>query len=495
VSTSARELAEFDGLGQAELVRSGEITALELAEAALERIGLVDPLLGSVVWRMTDLDRQLARLHRDGASSPLAGVPTLLKDLGSHYAGEPERCGSRFTSEFVPDHDSELVIRMRQAGLVIVGKSSTSEFGNANETTLPGPTNNPWDLRRSTGGSSAGAGAAVAAGLVPLAHGSDGGGSIRWPAAWCGLFGLKPTRGRNTLGPDAAEGCVGLPVAHVLTRTVRDSAAALDALSGPIAGDPFVPPQGDGSFLEAAVRPPGGLRIGFSVDAPDGQPVDDACRQAVMVAARSCEALGHIVEEAAPSYDVESLVAEFENITFDGNAASADDWSDRLGHPANDEDIEPLSWFLIERGRRRSASQHVRSVGRLQRLARNAAAFFSTYDAFLTPANPTPPTRHEELTPTRGNVEEIWRRELGGGIFLLLANVTGFPAMSVPLHWSSDDLPVGAHFLGNFAREDVLFSLGTQLEQSVPWTDRRPPVWAGDRHQPVAGGGPGGRGR
>lgn len=490
MSAPARELAELDGLGQAELVRSGEVTAREVAEAALERIDLVDSLLGSVVWRMTDLDHQLARLGPSGSGSPLAGVPTLLKDLNSHYAGQPERSGSRFTGTFVPHHDSELVVRMRQAGLVVVGKSSTSEFGNANETTLPGPTNNPWDLARSTGGSSAGAGAAVAAGLVPLAHASDSGGSIRWPAAWCGLFGLKPTRGRTSLGPDAAEGCAGLPVAHVLTRTVRDSAAALDILSGPMPGDPFMPPRWGRSFLEEAAQPPGRLRIGFSVDAPDGQPVHDACREAVMVAARNCEALGHIVEEAAPNYDAASLAREFEGITFDANAASADDWGDRLGHAANDEDIEPLSWFLIERGRRRSASQHVRSVRRLQRLARDASAFFSVYDAFLTPTNPTPAARHEELTPTRENVEEIWRRELGGGTFLLLANVTGFPAMSVPAHWSDDGLPVGAHFLGNFAREDILFSLGTLLEQSMPWAGRRPPVWAGAGHQQVAGGSP-----
>jgi len=474
VSTSAWELADYDGIGQAELIRSGQVSARELAQAALERIEQVDPLLCSVVWLMQDLDSQLDQLTPDRHGAPLSGVPTLLKDLGADYAGAPERCGSRFTTDFVPDGDSELVARMQRAGLVIVGKSSTSEFGNANEVTLPGPTHNPWNRALSTGGSSAGAGAAVAARLVPLAHGSDGGGSIRWPAAWCGLFGLKPTRGRNPFGPHGSEGCAGLPVAHVLSWSVRDSAAALDALSGPDVGAPFRAPEPERPFLADLPRPPGQLRIGYCLQAPDRRPVDDDSRAAAALAARLCEELGHIVEPAEPVYDVPGIVREFEALTWDSNAANIDAWEQRLRRKATEDDIEPLTWMLTARGRRRSASDHINSVNRLRRISREAVRFFEDYDLFLTPTNPSAARPHAELTPTAANVDEVWERELGGGIFLLLGNISGHPAMSVPLYWSAAGLPVGSHFMARHGREDVLLRLAAQLEQACAWGSRRP---------------------
>lgn len=477
MTPAAWELARLDGVGQAELIVRGEVSARELADAALQRIDELDAELGSVVWRMEDVEEQLDALA--ASASPLAGAPTLLKDVGARYAGAPRWDGSRFVGGVVDATDSELVTRMRRAGLIFVGKSSSSEFANTNETSWPGPTNNPWELGRSTGGSSAGAGAAVGARLVPLAHGSDAGGSIRWPAAWCGVFGFKPTRARNPLGPEATEGCAGLTVAHVLSVSVRDSAAALDATGAPDVGGPFVAPNpgAAGGYLEAVAREPQGLRIAFSTAAPDGRRVEAACVQAVLEAARLCQELGHHVEEAAPEYDVETLVREFEGYTFDANAASLDGWEATLGRVATEADFDPITWWLVERGRERSASEHINGVARLHRVARDAASFFTTYDLFLTPATPTPPARHEELSPSPGEVEEVWgNRELGGGIFLLLANITGHPAMSVPLSWSADGLPVGAHFTGRLGREDILFGLAGALERARPWAERLPPI-------------------
>jgi amidase len=474
--TSAWALAEFDALDQAALVRSGEASPRELAEAALKRVDDLDCLLGSVVWRMEDVDRQLEKLATIRSAGPLFGVPTLLKDIGAHYTGAPQRLGSRFIPPVVSDHDSEFVARLRQAGLTIIGKSATSEFANSGETTLPGPTNNPWDLDRSTSGSSTGSAAAVAAGLVPMAHGSDSGGSIRLPAGWCGLFGLKPSRARNPYGPDGTEGCAGLSAAHMLTRSVRDSAAALDVLAGPDIGAPFLAPPAPDSFLGEVPRDPGRLRIGWTATAPRGLPVDDACRLAVESTARLCEELGHVVEEAMPAYDEESLFHEFDYLTFDDSVASIEDWERRLGRKATDADIEPLTWYLIERGRPRTASEHVNGVSRLRRAARDAAAFFQSYEVFLTPTNPTLPALHQELTPTAENVDEVWEIELGGGCFTILANVLGTPAMSVPLNWSQDGLPIGSHFTAAIGREDLLLRLAGQLEAARPWAQRWPPV-------------------
>jgi amidase len=472
------ELARLDALAQSELVRNREVTARELAEAAVARIDELDSKLGSVAWRMDDLDRQLTTLDGDGApGSPLRGVPTLLKDVGTPYAGSPRWDGSRFIGGVVDDHDAELVTRMRGAGLVFVGKSTSSELGNTNETSWPGPTNNPWDLGRSTGGSSAGAGAAVAARLVPIAHGSDAGGSIRWPAAWCGVFGLKPTRARNPLGPDRTEGCAGLTVAHMLTVSVRDSAAALDALNGRDTGAPYVAPAASRSYLDELERDPGPLRIGLMLDAPDGRDVDPRCRRAAIDTAALCEQLGHHVEEAAPMYDVETLVREFEGVTWDGNAATLDALQAELGRTATENDFDPITWWLMQRGRTRTASDHINGLGRLHRVAREAAAFFDTFDMLLSPTNPTPAATHEELSPNPDQVEWVWaNRELGGGIFMLLANTTGQPAMSVPLVWTDEGLPVGSHFTAGLGREDVLLQLAGQLERARPWAGRIPAI-------------------
>ena len=461
MTASAWELADLDGLGQAALVARGALSRAELAEAALERIEELNERLGAVAWTNPDAAEEGVA---DGG--PLAGAPILVKDIGTQARGAPRWDGSRYLDGTVDTHDSDLVARFRRAGLTVVGKSCCSEFANSSETSWPARTDNPWDPSRSPGGSSAGAAAAVAAGIVPIAHATDDGGSIRWPAAWCGLFGLKPSRGRNPLGPDGGEGCGGISAAHVVTRSVRDSAAVLDATSG----------SGEG-YLDGLEVDPGPLRIALSDRVPAGKPLDDACRSAVRASASLCEELGHHVEEAEPTYDAALLEAEFHGLTCDGNAAAIDALEAELGRAATDDELQPLTRWLIEQGRGRSASDHVNGVGRLNQVGRAAVPFFAEHDVLLTPATRTPALPHADLTPTDETAEAIWfELELGGADFLLLANVLGYPAMSVPLWWTRDGLPVGSHFTAAAGREDVLLRLARQLEQSSPWADRRPPI-------------------
>jgi amidase len=478
VTSAAWELAELDGLGQAELVWRRQVSVAELVRAALQRLEDVNAALNAVVSPINDIDAQVAAVASGGTRLPFGGVPTLLKDLGAQYRGSPQSDGSRFVRGFVGTEDSTIVTRMKAAGMVFVGRSGSSEFGAESETTLYGPTNNPWDLSRSTGGSSAGAAAAVASRLVPIAHASDTGGSIRGPAARCGLFGLKPTRGRNPLGPERSDTCAGLGVAHVLTWSVRDSAAVLDAISGPEPGSFSIPAPSPSSYLDGVGQDPPPLRIGVSLDSPNEQSVDEECRMAVVQTAELCEQLGHGVEAAVPRYDGQSLVGAFDGILCDLTAARAESWASALGKPLRLDDFTPAVRLLVERGQRRTALEHFRSVAQLQRSAREVAAFFTDYDIFLTPTTPTAAVPHP-APPDEGTVAEYWDGEVGKGTFMLLANVTGQPAMSVPLYLSSGGLPVGSQFLARFGREDTLLQLASQLERSHPWKEAWPRLDSG----------------
>jgi len=469
----AWELAELDGLGQAELVQRRQISVAELVQAALQRTEDVNTALNAVVSPINDIDDQVTAVNSGASRQSFNGVPTLLKDLGAQYRGSPQSDGSRFVQGFVGTEDSAIVTRMRAAGLIFVGRSGSSELGAESETTLYGPTNNPWDLSRSTGGSSAGAAAAVASRLVPIAHATDTGGSIRGPAARCGVFGLKPTRGRNPLGPERSDTCAGLGVAHVLTWSVRDSAAVLDAISGPEPGSFSVPSAPPGSYLDASGQDPPRLRIGMSLDSPDDRQVDEECRLAVRRTAELCEQLGHSVEAAMPGYDGPSLVRAFDGILCDLIAARAESWAAALGKPLSLDDFTPAVRLLIVRGQRRTALEHLRSVAQLERSAREVAAFFTDYDMFLTPTTPTPAISHP-VPPDEDHVAEYWDGEIGKGTFMLLANVTGQPAMSVPLYLSTGGLPVGSHFLARFGEEHTLLQLAGQLERSHPWKEAWP---------------------
>lgn len=472
------ELAWMDATEQAERVRRGEVTPAELVEAAIERAELLNPKLNAIVTPMFEHAREAAKGRLpDG---PFRGVPFLLKDLGAMHAGVRLTYGSRFLRDFVPDHDSELVSRLKRAGLVFLGKTNTPEFGilPTTEPHLFGATHNPWNLDRSPGGSSGGSAAAVAAGIVPFAHANDGGGSIRIPASCCGLFGFKPTRARNPLGPDVGDIMSGLVAEHALTRSVRDSAALLDATAGPAPGDPYWAPPQTRPYREEVQSEPGKLRIAFSVKAPSGAPIDPDCAGAVLDVAKLLAELGHEVEEAAPEINGPMLAQAFTTVWAAGTGSGIDAFAFLTGQVPKAELFEPLTWGLYEMAQKVTGSAYLLAQTVLQRIARDVARFMEQYDVWLTPtlAEPAVPLGTFESTPD--NPLRGFYRAVDYVPFTPIANATGQPAMSVPLCWNSDGLPVGTHFFGRFGEEGLLFRLAAQLEQARPWSGRRPEVHA-----------------
>lgn len=492
-----KEFSEFDAVGLAELVRKREVTPVELCEEVIERIERVNPQLNAVIAKL--YDRALTTAKAGAATGPFAGVPLLLKDLLSPLAGVPFTSGSRLYRNYVPRHDAEMVQRYRAAGFNIVGKTSTPEFGilPVTEPVLFGPCKNPWDLSRTPGGSSGGAAAMVAAGVVPAAHGGDGGGSIRIPASCCGLFGLKPTRGRNPAGPDASEHWLGMAIEHVLTRTVRDSAAILDVTSGPEATSPYWAPPPHRPFLEEVGTPPGRLRIAFThVPHLPGE-VHADCRAALRDAVKLCQELGHDVVEASPALDPELLAHAFFTIVAGSIAAGISLAERELGRrPAGDE-LEISTWLGGLLGEQMSAGDAIAAQQVLQHYARIVHEFFRDYDVLLTPTLGSPPLRIGELEP-RG-AERLAHRTIAnlkfGSVLRLkrvitatvnrvfsfvpftpLANVTGQPSMSVPLFWNAAGLPIGTNYTARFGDEATLLRLAAQLEAARPWTKRRPRV-------------------
>jgi amidase/6-aminohexanoate-cyclic-dimer hydrolase len=363
-----KDYASYDALGLAELVRKKEVTASELLEEAIERVEAINPKINAVVKTMYDEARKSIQ---DGLpAGPLGGVPFLLKDLGAYYKGVPVTSGSRFFADYVPDHDSELVTRFKKAGLVIFGRTNTPEFGLTltTEPRLFGPTRNPWNLERTTGGSSGGAAAAVASGIVPVAHASDGGGSIRIPASCCGLFGLKPTRGRVSKGPDLGEGWNGMSIDHVVSRTVRDSAAFLDAVAGPALGDPYRAPHTAGPFLDEVSRKPGKLKIAYTTTPPSGSPVDAECKDAVHAAVTLCESLGHDVKEDAPAVDISVFGPAFIAVINVNTRATLEARAREIGRDVTQDDVEHITWLTAEAGKSMAASEYVQSVQTIHRI-------------------------------------------------------------------------------------------------------------------------------
>ncbi|MDY6831558.1 MAG: amidase family protein [Thermodesulfobacteriota bacterium] len=489
----------YDAMGLAQLVRDKEATALELCEAAIARIEAVNPKINAVIHTMFDTARQAAAGPLpDG---PFTGVPFLLKDLLAAYAGEPFTQGCRGYRNFIPDHDSELVRRYKKSGLVVLGKTNTPEFGllGVTEPELHGPTRNPWNPERSPGGSSGGSGAAVASGMVPMASGGDGGGSIRIPSGWCGLFGLKPSRGRVPTGPDSGELWQGAAQEHVLTRSVRDSAAMLDAICGPEPGAPYEIPRPQRPYLEEAAIAPEKLKIGFNTVSPVGLPVHDECIKAVHTAARLLADLGHTVEEKAPAVDGAALARSYFVMYYGEVAADIEQMGKDLNRRATRRDVEAMTWTLGRLGKTFSACDFVAAKRQWNKAGRAMADFFSGCDLYLIPTNAQLPpviganrlsvfekagsaVIHalglEKLLIASGLVEKTGYRSLALTPFTQLANLCGLPAMSVPLHWSAGGLPCGCQFVAPFGREDMLFRLAGQLEQAAPWRDRIPPVHA-----------------
>jgi len=491
------DYGNYDGLGLAELVRRKEVKPSELVEEAISHIEKLNPQLNAVIHKMYEPARKAA--DGDLPDGPFKGIPFLMKDILMAYAGAPLTNGSRFFKDFVPDHDSELVTRFKAAGIIVVGKTNTPEFGLVpiTEPELFGPTNNPWNLARTPGGSSGGSAAAVAARMVPLAHASDGGGSIRIPASCCGVFGLKPTRGRNPIGPDFGEAWRGLTCDHVLTRSVRDSAAMLDATAGPDVGAPYyaVPPAR--SFLNEVGTDPGKLRIAFTSEPFLGGIVDKDCVKGLEATARLCQDLGHEVVEAAPQIDGKAFAKAFLTIVCVETRATIEEGEVRLNRKASFKDFEPSTWALGLLGKQCRAPEFSKSLNLAQLTARQIGEFFKKYDVLLTPTLAMPPVATGELQPKgiRAVAMKLLGRLNAGGLISTLSgidvlaqhvfgfipytplfNVTGQPAMSVPLHWNDDGLPIGMQFVGRYGDEATLFRLAGQLEKAKPWSGRIPPI-------------------
>lgn len=467
----------LDATAQAELVRRKEITPAELTEAAIERIERLNPRVNAVVLKTYERAREAAA--RPLSEGPFPGVPFLLKDLVAEEAGVPLREASGFLRDYVPREDSELVRRFRRAGLVILGRTNTPELGlgPTTEPRLYGPSRNPWDPTRTPGGSSGGAGVAVATGMVPMAHGNDAGGSIRTPASCCGVFGLKPTRARNPLGPHYGDVMSGLVAEHALTRSVRDSAALLDATAGPDVGDPYCAPPPARPFREEAGAPPGRLRIAFSTRTLLGTGVHPDCLAAVEDAARLAESLGHEVVEAAPRVDGELFWRAFTTVLAAGFTWAIDDWSRRTGRKPAPEHFEPFTWAFTDRGRQFTAPDYLLVLQDLQRCSREISRFFADHDVWLTPTLGEPPVPLGTLAYTGQDPFELRRRMTQFAAFTWVANATGQPAMSVPTSWNAAGLPIGTHWTGRFGDEATLFRLAAQLETARPWS-RRPPISA-----------------
>jgi amidase len=473
------ELAFLDATAQADLVRTKAVTSLELVDAAIERIERLNPELNAVVTPLFEQARETAQ----GAlpDGPFTGVPFLLKDLGATYGGVRQTSGTKFTEDYVPPHDSELVIRQKKAGLIVLGKTNTPEIGilPTTESRLLGPCRNPWNTNHSTGGSSGGSAAAVASGMVPIAHANDGGGSIRIPASCCGLFGLKPTRARNSLGPDLGDMMSGFVCEHCVARSVRDSARLLDATAGPAVGDPYWAPPQERPYIDEVGANPGRLRIALMVDAPTGTEVHADCVAAVRDIAKLCEELGHEVTEAAPEVDAMMVNQAFMNIfSAGGTGWFIEAMAMLTGKTPTPEQFEPLTWALYEMSKNVKATDYLLSLAFLQQATRTIEGFMLDYDILLTPTLSKPPAPLGWMDSPPDDPLLGLMRAAEYVPFTPICNFTGQPAMSMPLVWNDDGLPIGTHFIGRFGDEATLFRLAAQLEEARPWADRRPPVSA-----------------
>lgn len=482
-----------DALGLAELVALGEVSARELLDCALARAAAVNPALNAIVIPLHEIAQQAARQSLAG---PFAGVPFLIKDIAQDYAGVPTTAGSRALRNAIPAVHSEYVQRTLRAGLVIFGKTNTPELAlkGTTEPELWGPTRNPWHTAHTPGGSSGGAAAAVAAGIVPMAGASDGGGSIRIPASCCGLFGLRPSRGRVPAGPLNAEFWHGASSEHVLTRSVRDSAAMLDALQGPDAGAPFQIAPPARPYRDEVGAPTGRLRIGFSTASPIGRPVHADCVRAVEDAAQLLQSLGHEVEDATPEVDGAALARCFITMYMGQTAASI---RRAVAAGAKESDFEPDTRALGLLGEALSAGEYTLSLQRWNDFARALGRYFQRYDLYLTPTMAAPPARiGEQDTPLwqrlalapvlgmglgnvlrkSGQVEQLAIESLSRVPFTQLSNLTGTPSMSVPLYWNEAGLPIGVQFVAPFGDEATLLRLAAHLESARPWFGRTPPL-------------------
>jgi len=460
------EYREYDATGLAELVRAGEIHPRDVVDAAIQRAEAVDPRLGALVH--TQFERAREDCGRVDRNAPFAGVPFLFKDYLGWEAGEPYRMGVRTLRDldYRPTSDSAYAARIRALGFIPIGRTNTPEMAlmGTTEPQLWGPTHNPWDTSRTPGGSSGGSAAAVAAGVVPVAHATDVSGSIRIPAAMCGVVGLKPTRGRVIVS--AADSAVGMGVEGVVSRSVRDTAAVVSQMS---VRSPWWPAPAWDEPLDPGREPPR-LRIGVWTASFNGSPVDAGCERAAEHAAGLLEQVGHVVERSAPDvYSSEELWAHARTCLAVVAAAEAMSWSERIGRPLGEDDLEPRTWSMVEAGLAVSAHELHATLGRLHEISAQAHGWWDDHDVLVTPTTAAPAsTLGEYLTKYVSGL---------GSAFTRPVNVTGQPAVSLPLGWPADGLPRGVQLVGPYGGDQVLVSLAGQLERAEPWAHRRPPNW------------------
>jgi Asp-tRNA(Asn)/Glu-tRNA(Gln) amidotransferase A subunit family amidase len=467
-----REYLECDATKLAELIRNRDVSAGEVVDAAIARAEKTNPKINAIVTPMYDAARDAARA---GMSGPLAGVPFLVKDL-NYVKGVRCSFGSRLWADFVPDHDAEIVSRQRKAGFVLMGKSNTPEVGLAatTESVFLGPCRNPWNLSRTAGGSSGGAAAAVAAGIVPVAHATDGGGSIRIPASCCGLVGLKPTRARTPMGPDTGEGWGGMSIGHVVSRSVRDQALVLDATHGFEKGSPYAAPAFAGSFVEGTSKEPRSLRIAIDLVPVSGGAVHAECQEAVQGAAKLLQSLGHKVETASPDFDRAAFVRATDTIVLANVANNIYSRAEKLGVELSADVVEHLTLRLAQIGRSITADLYARAVNHIHATGRLMEGFFGNYDLILSPTLLQPPVPLGYLDTNSEDGETYSDRFRSFWGFTSLYNATGEPAMTLPLHWSKDGLPVGVQLAAPFGEELRLLQVSAQIERAVGGFNRRP---------------------
>ncbi|MCG8670732.1 MAG: amidase [Pseudomonadales bacterium] len=491
---NVEEYLKYDAVGLAELVKTNQVSAEELLNTAIQRAEQVNPKINAIINPLYDLGRKMLRDLPDG---DFKGVPFLLKDLGTPLASVPMSHGSQMLRYYVPQEDGTLAKRFKQSGVVIFGKTNTPEFGLMG-TTEPkhfGPSRNPWNLEHTTGGSSGGSAAAIAGGIVPIASAGDGGGSIRIPAACCGLFGIKPSRGRVSLGPDRAEDWDGAVVEHILSRSVRDSAIMLDNVCGPAPGDPYFLPNPDVPYGEVAQQDPQPLKIAFSTYSPLGNPLHPECAAAVTDFAKRLESMGHHVEEATPDIDGYEVAKAYLTIYLGQVGAQIKRFKSIYGKKAVKEGLEEATRIFGLMGNALSATEYVEQKYQWNRFGRIMGEFHTCYDLFVSPVLAQPPSKLGTLLPS--STEELglrWVEKLKAGRILLrsgliekiaiqslektpftqLGNLTGQPGMSLPLYSSSEGLPLGVQVMAALGREDLLFGLAGQMERAYPWFDRLP---------------------
>lgn len=496
---SLEDYIQKDAIGLAEWVRSGDVSSLELVEEAIRRIEAVNPDVNAVIHKMYDQAREKAT--GDLPDGPFKGVPFLVKDMRAPFAGEPMWMGSRFLKGYVPDHDYEVIRRFKKAGLITLGKSNVPEFGLTffTEPELFGTTNNPWDTQRTAGGSSGGAAAAVASRMLPAAHGSDGGGSVRVPAACCGLVGLVPSLGRTPVGPKRTDLWQGLIRESILTRSVRDTAALLDVMQGPDPGARYYPPPPERRYLEEVERDPGRLRIAFTSTPFMGKKVDPEAERGLKQTVELLEDLGHDLVEATPTIDRLGISRAYFTVVIAELKAEIERFEEMLDKQASSEDFELATWVGALLGSRLSAQDFLHAQRTLEEMSRNLGRFFENYDILLTPSIAEPPVKSGslQLKGLQAMMLSVLARlnagrliELFGGIesavedmfdftpYTHIFNISGQPAISLPLHWTKDGLPLGMQFAAKYAQEGLLLRLSGQLERARPWADRLPTVHA-----------------